>query len=209
VLLRFVFFRALLALLGLMVSLPLARADDENPPAAGEPPYRKPVVAIASNRFSITVNGNRGDLPFYATGDFEGPLPEVNRAVVVIHGRLRNAGAYFQSAITALSMTGEDRAHTLILAPQFIADLDAEVRHAPANLLRWKIDGWQGGEDALGPASISSFEVLDALFARLADKSAFPNLSTVVLAGHSGGAEVVQRYAILGRGARSRIRVNG
>ena len=42
---------------------------------------------------------------------------------------------------------------------------------------------------------MSSFEALDALIAQLADRTRFPDLRTVVLVGHSAGAQFVQRYA--------------
>jgi hypothetical protein len=35
----------------------------------------------------------------------------------------------------------------------------------------------------------------------LADRSLFPNLKAVVLAGHSGGGQLVQRYAVVGKAA--------
>jgi pimeloyl-ACP methyl ester carboxylesterase len=47
---------------------------------------------------------------------------------------------------------------------------------------------------------VSSFEALDAILAKLADRRLFPNLKHVVVAGHSGGAQVAQRYAIAGKG---------
>jgi len=55
-------------------------------------------------------------------------------------------------------------------------------------------------EDAHGPAPISSFAALDAILARLADRGSFPSLKTVVVAGHSGGGQLAQRYAVAGRG---------
>ena len=55
-----------------------------------------------------------------------------------------------------------------------------------------------GGEPAVGPAGLSSFDAIDAIVARLADRSLFPKLTQVVIAGHSGGGQVVQRYAVVG-----------
>ncbi len=83
------------------------------------------------------------------------------------------------------------------MAPQFLANLDIRPNHLPASVLRWTTGGWEGGHNALGPAPISSFTALDAIIARLADRTLFPNLRTVIVAGHSGGGQVAQRYAIL------------
>jgi pimeloyl-ACP methyl ester carboxylesterase len=55
------------------------------------------------------------------------------------------------------------------------------------------------GDNALN-APLSSFDGIDAILALLADHTRFPNLKTVVVAGHSGGGQVVQRYAVVGRG---------
>jgi len=49
-------------------------------------------------------------------------------------------------------------------------------------------------------APISSFEVLDAILRRLAERHRFPALRHVVIAGHSGGGQVVQRYAVVTSG---------
>jgi pimeloyl-ACP methyl ester carboxylesterase len=55
----------------------------------------------------------------------------------------------------------------------------------------------EGAESIEGTKNVSSFRVYDDLFAWLADRSRFPALKRIVLAGHSGGGQVVQRYAIL------------
>jgi pimeloyl-ACP methyl ester carboxylesterase len=86
---------------------------------------------------------------------------------------------------------------TLVIAPQFLADIDAAANHVPASVLRWTTGNWEGGDNALGPAPISSYAALDAVVAHLADRGRFPNLREIVIAGHSGGAQVAQRYAIL------------
>jgi hypothetical protein len=41
---------------------------------------------------------------------------------------------------------------------------------------------------------------MDVILAKLADRKVFPNLKTVVLAGHSAGGQFVQRYAAVGKG---------
>jgi pimeloyl-ACP methyl ester carboxylesterase len=66
--------------------------------------------------------------------------------------------------------------------------------------LRWGPNDWKLGYDARGPAPISSFDVLDAILTRLADPQIFPELRTVVIAGHSAGGQFVQRYAAVGHG---------
>lgn len=157
----------------------------------------KPVKVVADSRLTV---GDRGVLPLYVSSDWSKPLPDINRAVLILHGRLRNADVYYESAKTAQAAAGAAGQATLMIVPQFLADIDVEAYHLPANTLRWTLEGWEGGDDATGPKPASSFEALDAILAKLADKNLFPNLKEVVVAGHSGGAQVVQRYAVAGHG---------
>jgi pimeloyl-ACP methyl ester carboxylesterase len=118
----------------------------------------------------------------------------------VLHGRLRNADVYFKSALTAQAAAGDTGKATLMIVPQFLARVDIEAWRLPPETLHWSLEGWEGGEPAKGPTSASSFDALDAILAKLADPALFPNLKQVAVAGHSGGGQVVQRYAIAGQG---------
>lgn len=163
------------------------------PRAADEvAPNHRPVDAVGDRRVAV------GDatLPLYASADWEVSQPSITRAVIVLHGRLRNADVYYESALKAQAAAGAVGRSTLMLVPQFLAQVDVDAFHLPPSTLRWTWEGWEGGDDAVGPAPISSFAGLDAILLRLADRSRFPNLRIVVVAGHSGGAQVVQRYAI-------------
>ncbi|MEN3289582.1 MAG: hypothetical protein V7634_3882 [Bradyrhizobium sp.] len=158
---------------------------------------RRPVKVVADHRIAV---GDKGMLPLYVSGDWSKPEPAITRAVIVLHGRLRNADVYYASAKTAQAAAGAAGQVTLMIVPQFLADIDVEAYHLPPDTLRWTLEGWEGGDDATGTKPASSFEALDAILARLADRTLFPNLKDVVVAGHSGGGQVVQRYAIAGRG---------
>lgn len=168
-----------------------AHAADE------DAPHHRPVKAVADQRLAV---GSSGSLPLYVSADWSHPLPEMTRAVVVLHGRLRNADVYFKSALTAQAAGGETGKTALMIVPQFLAGVDIDAYRLPADTLRWTLEGWEGGDAALGPTPASSFDALDAILARLADRAMFPNLKQVVVAGHSGGGQVVQRYAIAGKG---------
>jgi pimeloyl-ACP methyl ester carboxylesterase len=160
-------------------------------------PNRKPVKAVADGRIAV---GDKGTLPLYVSSDWSKPEPGISRAVIVLHGRRRNADVYYASAKTAQAAAGAAGQATIMIVPQFLADIDIEAHHLPPDTLRWTLEGWEGGDDATGPQPASSFEALDAILARLADRKLFPNLKDVVIAGHSGGAQVVQRYAIASHG---------
>jgi pimeloyl-ACP methyl ester carboxylesterase len=160
-------------------------------------PNHRPVKEVANLRIAV---GTQGTLPLYVSADWSRPLPNVTRAVLVLHGRLRDANVYFRSAKTAQAAAGPVGNDTLMIVPQFLAGIDVDAYQLPADTLRWTLEGWEGGDPAVGPAPASSFDALDAILARLADQRLFPNLKQVVIAGHSGGGQVVQRYAIAGKG---------
>jgi len=160
-------------------------------------PNRKPVRAIADARLSV---GGQGILPLYLSSDWAMPLPAISRAIIVLHGRLRNADEYYMSAHTAQVAAGDDGKSALMIVPQFLTEIDIEAHKPPADTLRWSLEGWEGGDAALAPNPVSSFEALDAILAKLSDRRIFPNLKQVVVAGHSGGGQVTQRYAIAGKG---------
>jgi len=159
----------------------------------------RPVTVVADPLVTLNTDAGSGILPGYISRDWTVAQPEVTRAILIFHGKLRNARTYWRSAQKALAASGEAR-HTIAIVPQFLADGDIRANHLPKTYLHWNWVNWEGGDNANGPISVSSFEALDAILAKLADRTIFPNLKTVVLAGHSGGAQVVQHYAIVGKG---------
>ncbi|MGH8780982.1 alpha/beta hydrolase [Paraburkholderia sp.] len=163
----------------------------------GVPIERTPVPAVETGRFTVSTARGAGDMPIETSLDWSAPQPDVTRAVVVIHGSSRRD---MPSARNAARRAGDAAAHTLIVTPQFLIPTDIAAHALPNSVLRWSLNDWSNGYDAQGPAPISSFDVLDAIFARLADRQRFPQLREVVLAGHSAGAQLVQRYIALGRG---------
>jgi len=179
--------------LGIALSLGCAQAapthqDDET--------KMKPVAVISDTRFAIDTPQGRAELPLYMSGPWDVPQPGIVRAVIVIHGKLRNADTYFHSAEQARAAAGASAAGSLLIAPQFLAGTDLKAHAEPADLLHWRGDAWMGGEPAAGSVPLSSFAALDAIVKRLADRRLFPNLQQITIAGHSGGGQVVQRYAI-------------
>lgn len=171
-------------------------------------PHLRPVSRIAETMIAIPSNGAAAEqdkpdgaamLPVYLSRDWTKPQPDVVRAIIVIHGKLRNADRYFETAQTAereAAKGGANVAGTILIAPQFLATIDFGMRALPDNVLRWDANGWMAGEAAVAPRPISSYSALDAIIARLADRTRFPALREVAIVGHSGGAQVVQRYAI-------------
>ncbi|MHC8296323.1 alpha/beta fold hydrolase [Pseudomonas sp. LB3P58] len=127
-----------------------------------------------------------------------GPAPKkIERVLIIIHGRLRNADTYRQSAVHAAEQAGQS-ASTLVLAPQFLNDTDVAANPVADSVLRWQGNDWMAGGLSTAPFSLSSYAALDEIIARIGDRKQFPDVKQIVIAGHSGGAQVVQRYALLG-----------
>jgi pimeloyl-ACP methyl ester carboxylesterase len=148
----------------------------------------QPVSAIGPGRLAV---GPGAEMPYFSTGAGLAGDVQVARAVLVLHGRQRNAGDYL-AAMAACVPDG-----TLVIAPQFLNDIDARGWALPRSLLRWAGSDWMGGAPAAAPSAISAFAVLDAFIAHLTDHASFPVLEDILIAGHSGGGQVAQRYAVL------------
>ena len=168
--------------------------------AAAEPAWHRPVKAVADARMTVATPAGAGEVPVYLSADWSHPLPNIFRAVIVVHGVGRDADGYLRGAEAARAAAGPEGAATLLIVPQFLADIDVTTFRLPPAVLHWSTGGWSEGEPAHGPAPLSSFDVFDTILQRLADRALLPNLAHVVLAGHSAGGQVVQRYSVVGRG---------
>ena len=186
--------RVLTALSACVVALSVgqAAAMDENAP------YRRPVKTVAPERLKIKTALGEAMLPAYLSRDVTKEQSQVKRAVIVVHGRLRDADKYFGLSMRA-AKSSDALAETLVIAPQILTYADAARHDLAPNLSRWTNEAWLGGDVGKAPFAISSFEVLDGIIALLSDRARFPNLERIVVAGHSGGAQFVQRYAVVGR----------
>ena len=59
---------------------------------------RQTVDEVAHSSFRVTTPAGSGLLPIYVSSDLSKPQPRVTRALVIFHGKKRNAGSYFRSA---------------------------------------------------------------------------------------------------------------
>ncbi|WP_186028588.1 alpha/beta hydrolase [Burkholderia gladioli] len=166
-----------------------------------------PVKAVAPQRLHIDTAQGSGELPVYANRDLEAPAPDVTRVLIVLHGTLRNADVYEATGQQVIAQAGEAGQHVLVVAPQFLTRADARAFDLPPRTLAWSQRGWKAGEAARQPAPLGSMAVLDALLARFADRRRYPALGSVVVAGHSAGAQLLQRYAVVGHGDEALARL--
>lgn len=146
------------------------------------------VEAISSGRLQL-----KGGEMAVSVG--QSPL-KIERMLIVVHGHSRDAETYRKSAEQAADQAGQSMT-TLVIVPQFLNETDIARHQLPEKLLRWQGDDWMNGGLSTGQNPLSSYTVIDEIVARLGDHQQFPDVKEVVIAGHSGGAQVVQRYALL------------
>jgi hypothetical protein len=144
-------------------------------------------------------DGQAGLLLCHASRSLDTRHRGIGRLLVVVHGALRDSDRYLAVGEAAAGTMGLS---TLIVAPQFLADVDLEAdAGAPDDALYWGVEGWKGGEAALGPAPISSFTAMDSLLRQLTAPGRLSDAKTsaVVIVGNSAGGQYVNRYAAVGR----------
>jgi pimeloyl-ACP methyl ester carboxylesterase len=172
--------------------------------ATGTSAQTQPVAQLVTTLVPVTVDGTVFRLPVLANFPLDQRHADITRAIIVIHGALRNADSSFTAIRRGAALAGKAGLHALILAPQFLSEVD-EVRYPiPLDVPVWSVDDWKEGSlseirrDDSTDRRVSSFAVLDALLQTLSDRQQWPALNLVVLAGHSAGAQFVQRYAAAG-----------
>ena len=180
------------ACLALVLALASACGDGGTAPSVEPPePPSGPCTVAAQCRARLPLPAG-GFLPHYSTHRLgEGAHAGVVQGVVVVHGTNRNADDYFERVVEAARLAALLES-TVVAAPHFQTRDDGPRFDEPY----WTSSGWKRGHPSEGSApALSSYAALDAVVLRLADKSRFPNLSRLVVTGHSAGGQVAHRYA--------------
>lgn len=127
----------------------------------------------------------------YANYSLDARNTSITRALIMVHGAGRNADHYFETAAAAGFLAGA-LGNTIIVAPHFIAEHDT----AASNEVVWpnRGDTWRSGGMSLSHPTLSSFDLADEIVRKLANRSTFPNLTHIVVAGHSAGGQFATRY---------------
>src|SRR5437867_11958033 len=124
----------------------------------------------------------------------------VRRALIMVHGTNRNADHYFATAVTATFLAGA-LGDSVVISPR-IASAAGNCHDALAeNEVSWSCtgDSWRSGGTAASHPDLTSFDFVDQILKKLANKNVFPNLRAIVVAGHSAGGQFVARYQMSNR----------
>lgn len=139
---------------------------------------------------SIRAIKNRALFSYYTNHSLDISNNKIEKAIITIHGSVRNADTYFKS-VWNLSKKLKVEEKTLIISPKFKIRGDSAARDE----IRYSYEGWWIGDDSLS-WKISSFAVIDYFIKHLSNKSLFPNLKELIITGHSAGGHLVQRLAL-------------
>ena len=157
-------------------------------------------TAVSACTEWVQVGGGPGRSLIYRTHSLAQRNDRIKTALIMVHGTNRNADHYFQTA-TAAAFLAAALDEAIVLAPR-VASADGSCRDALAeNEISWSCggDSWRSGGAAASHQDLSSFDFMDAILKKLANRSLFPNLSAIVVAGHSAGGQFVARYEMANR----------
>lgn len=143
---------------------------------------------------------------------------KVQKAVIIIHGLGQDPGTYMANMLSALAQANSANPivhndNIAIVAPFFANGDNKGVGYpwtaglnagqgSTSQALVWKGAQWASGQNNQYPykqTTVSSYDVLDQMTMYFANKSIYPNLKSIVIAGHSLGGQTVNRYAAVGK----------
>jgi len=172
--------------------------------ASAQPRAAAPAAActMATERCTEWValgNGPARSL-IYRTRSLDARNDNIRRALIMVHGTNRNADHYFSTAVAAAFLAGAlDDA--VVISPRIASAAGNCKDVLAANEVSWSCtgDSWRSGGTSASNPDLTSFDFVDAILKKLANKSVFPNLRAIVVAGHSAGGQFVARYQMANR----------
>lgn len=169
----------------------------QNPPRGGAAPCTTATVSCTE---WVTLGGGPARSLIYRTRPLDQRNENTRRALIMIHGTNRNADHYFATATAAAFLAGalDD---SIVIAPRVASAAGNCHDTLAADEVSWSCtgDSWRSGGNAVSHPNLTSFEFIDEILRKLANKSVFPNMRAIVVAGHSAGGQVVARYQMANR----------
>jgi len=159
--------------------------------------YAAPCTKAASDCTEwISLGGGPGRSLVYRTYPLDTKNESIGRAFILVHGAGRDADNYFRTAVAAAFLGGtlED---TIVVSPRFASNDGSSCRDTLAsNEISWSCSGnsWRSGGNSINNERLNSYDFMDEVLRKLAKKDVFPNLKSIVVAGHSAGGQYVTRY---------------
>ena len=158
-------------------------------------------VFIAPDQLSITGSPGAMFLPVISSHALNQTNAKIRRILIFQHGVDDNAVEYFARAWHAAELAGKLE-ETLIVSLQLL-DNGKLTSAPPTQFVYWVSDRFWGGLSAGATASyprterFDAYTLLDQLLNDLTSTSSqFTNLEEIIVSGHSGGGQFVNRYAV-------------
>jgi hypothetical protein len=164
--------------------------------AASMAPAATPCIDLNCTDW-VTLAGGPWRGKIYTTYPLGTPNPQITRAFLMIHGTNRDADNYFRTALAAAFLGGalED---TIVISPRIASAAGGCHDALDTNEVSWSCSGdsWRSGGTSASTDKLTSFDFVDEILRKLANKDTFPNLKAIVVAGHSAGGQYVNRYSM-------------
>jgi hypothetical protein len=122
----------------------------------------------------------------------------ITRALIVVHGTNRDADNYFRS-ILAAAFLADALEDTVLIVPHITSAAGGCRDTLSPDEVSWNCSSWRTGGPSTANDKLTTFDMLDEILRRLAQKDKFPNLKMIVVAGHSAGGQFVNRYEMSNR----------
>ena len=149
-------------------------------------------AANAEGPYLLDVGAPRHRLIYYANHELQKNDPEIEYAVIFIHGASGGGYDVADALRQKLAATPEGK-KVFLIAPSFYTEKTCRNREHRSVSLIWK-GNWRGGGCSVNGNRISSFEIADRIVSRLADRASYPNLRHILICGFSAGGQFVNRY---------------
>ncbi len=151
------------------------------------------ITATSSCTEWVALGGGAGRALVYRTYSLTTRNEAVTRALIMVHGAGRDADNYFRNALAAAFLAGALE-NTVVIAPRMASAAANCHDTLAANEISWNCNTWRSGGAAISNPDVTSFDFLDKVLREVARREIFPNLKQIVVAGHSAGGQVLNRY---------------
>ena len=165
------------------------------------------IVASSDCTEWVKPAGQSSRVQIYRSYSLDTKNETITRAFVFVHGINRDADNHFRTALAAAFLAGALN-DTAIVVPRFASNSSTAGSQAgncgdvlAPDEANWicdpsRPDTWRSGGGEVGNDRLTSFDFMDEIVRRLARKEVFPNLKTIMIAGHSAGGQFVNRYGM-------------
>ena len=156
-----------------------------------------PCTSVAECTEWVALSGGPARSLVYRTHALGTRNTAITRALIVVHGTNRDADNYFRSSLASAFLAGalDD---TAVIVPRVASGQGNCHDKLAENEISWSCNGdsWRSGGNSASHPNLNSFDLMDEILRTLAKKDSFPNLKTIVVAGHSAGGQYVNRYSM-------------